>query len=139
MKIEIVYKSRRNTRKVAEAIGRALKVKPKDISKNTTIDEADILFLGCGIYAGDVHNDVKTFIEKLDSHKVRNIVLFSTCGKGEDQMDKVRDKINECGLNLNDRAYCCKGRAMIFVNRANPDADDLNEAVKFAESIITNN
>ena len=136
MKIEIVYKSKRNTKKVAEAIGQALNVKPKSISTDIIISEADILFLGCGIYAGDVHKDVKEFVEKLDSQKVKNVVLFSTSGHGEDQLNLLRDKIKECGLNLNDKTYCCKGRAMIFISRNHPDNNDLNEAIKFAKSFL---
>lgn len=134
MKIEIAYKSKKNTKKVAEAIGRALNVKPKNIDSNLTIDEADILFLGCGIYAGDVHKDVKEFVEKLNSQKVKNVVLFSTSGHGQDQLQPLKDKIKECGLNLCDKTYCCLGRAMVFIARNHPDAEDLNEAVKFAES-----
>lgn len=136
MKIEILYKSKRNTKKVAEAIGKALNVQAKELNSKTKLEETDILFLGCGIYAGDVHKDIKEFVEKLDSEKVKKIVLFSTSGYGNDQLQSLKDKIKECRLNLEDKTFCCKGRAMIFVSRSHPNSDDLAEAVKFAESFL---
>lgn len=136
MKIEIVYKSKRNTKKVAEAMGQALNVKSKNISDNPIIKEADILFLGCGIYAGDVHRDVYEFVGKLNHQQIKKVVLFSTSAKGEEQMQKLKDKIKECKLNLDNNTYCCKGKAMIFMNREHPNTNDLNEAVKFAESFL---
>ena len=136
MKVEIMYKSKRNTKKVAEAMGKALNVKTKEINSSANIEETDILFLGCGIYAGNVHKEVKEFIEKINPQKVKKIVLFSTSASGKDQLQALKDKINECGINLEERTFCCKGKAMMFLNRSNPDTSDLNEAVKFAKTFI---
>lgn len=136
MKIEIIYKSKRNTKKVAEAMGQALNVQPRELNMKTHVEEADILFLGCGIYAGDVNKNVKAFVDTLNREKVKKIVLFSTSARGEDQLKSLKDKIKECGLNLEERTFCCKGRAMIFLNRNNPDSDELDKAVKFAKSFI---
>lgn len=136
MKIEIVYKSKKNTKKVAEAIGQALNVSPKSLNDNLRIEEADILFLGCGIYAGDVHKDVKEFVEKLNPQKIKKVILFSTSGFGQDQLQPLKDKIKECGLNLCEETYCCKGKTMVFKNRNNPNENDLKEAVKFAKNFV---
>lgn len=136
MKIEIVYKSKKNTRKLAEAMGNALNVIPKQLNRKTKLEEADILFLGFGIYAGDVHEDVKNFIESLNPEKIKKIVLFSTSGRGIEQIEKVKEKIKECGLNLEKDTYNCAGQAFLFINRNHPTLQEINGAAEFAKKFV---
>lgn len=136
MKIEIVYKSKKNTRKLAEAMGKALNVVPKPLNGKTEVEEADILFLGFGIYADDVHEDVKNFIENLNPEKIKKIVLFSTSGRGVEQAEKVKEKIKECGLNLEKDSYHCSGQAFLFINRNHPTLQEINGAAEFAKKFV---
>ena len=70
MKIRVIYKSKKNTKKIAEAIGKQLGVKPEEITNTLQVKEADIIYLGCGIYAGDVPVEVKEFVMKLQGEKL---------------------------------------------------------------------
>ncbi|HKM34332.1 MAG TPA: flavodoxin family protein [Lachnospiraceae bacterium] len=133
MKVVIVFKSKKNTKKIADAIGKALQVKPMDIDEIVKVDDADILFLGCGIYAGDVPNEVKDFVKTLNSKKIKKVVLFTTSGRGDDQTEKLKEEIRHQGLTLEERTFCCKGQMFLFMNRSFPCDTDLQNAEIFAK------
>lgn len=136
MKIEIAYKSKKNTKKLANAIGEALHTKPIEIDGSSRIEDADILYLGCGIYGGDVAKEVKDFVKTLNPQKVKKIVLFMTSGSGEDQAIKLKEEIKGQGLNLEESTFCCKGQMFLFGNRNLPNEIDIEKAVKFAKNFI---
>lgn len=136
MKVEIVYKSKRNTKKIADAIGKALKIMPVEITETTKVENADILFLGSGIYAGDVPKEVKDFVKTLTSTNVKKVVLFTTSGGGDDQTEQLKEVIRSQGLTLEERTFCCKGQMFLFMNRSFPRDVDLQNAVSFVKSIL---
>lgn len=136
MKVVIAFKSKKNTKKIAKVMGEALHTKPMEIDGTKIIEDADILFLGFGIYAGDVPKEVKDFIKELNPTKIKKVVLFMTCGSGIDQSEKLKDEIRYQGLNLEERTFCCKGQMFIFANRNQPDFKDLQQAIRFATSFI---
>lgn len=136
MKIVIAFKSKKNTKKLANVIGEALHTKPMEIDATTKVEDADILFLGCGIYAADVPKEVKDFVKTLDSTKVKKVVLFSTSGSGQDQADKLKAEIRTQGLNLEEKTFCCKGQMFLFMNKSFPCDVDLQNAVSFAKSFL---
>lgn len=135
MKVVIAFKSKRNTKKIAEVIGEALHTKPMEIDGMIKIEDADILYLGFGIYGGDVPKEVIDFAKTLNPEKVKKVVLFMTCGSGKDQSDKLKECIKSQGLTLEERTFCCKGQ-MFLLNRKQPNAIDLQQAVRFATSVI---
>lgn len=136
MKIEIAYKSKRNTKKIADVMGEAINTVPFEIGGTKILEDADILYLGCGIYGGDVLPEVKEFVTTLDPQKIKKIVLFMTCATGKDQAKKLKEQIRSQGFNLEERTFCCKGKSFIFVNRNCPNKADLDQAVKFAKEFI---
>ncbi|MDD3412855.1 MAG: flavodoxin family protein [Lachnospiraceae bacterium] len=136
MKVEIAFKSKKNTKKIAEVMGEALHIKPIKIDGSKKIDEADILFLGFGIYAGDVPKEVKDFIKTLNPTKIKKVVLFMTCGSGIDQSEKLKEEIRKKGLNLEEKTFCCKGKMFLFSIKNLPDDKDFQQARSFAMSFI---
>ena len=63
MNIAVRYYTRSgNTKKLAEAIGGALGVKAENVSVSLP-ENADLLFLGCSVYAGGCAPEVSQFIE----------------------------------------------------------------------------
>ena len=77
MKIAVRYYSRGgNTKKVAEAIAKAVGVEAKTVSEPLT-EDVDILFLGSSPYAFDVDDEVKKFISGINV-SVGKAVNFST-------------------------------------------------------------
>lgn len=136
MKVVIVFKSKRNTKKIANVMGDAIHTTPMEMDLIKKVDAADILFLGFGIYAGDVPKEVTDFVKTLNPEKIKKVVLFMTCGTGLDQSEKLKETIRSQGLTLEERTFCCKGKTFLFVNRNQPGTADLQQAVKFATSFI---
>jgi len=132
MKVEVVFKSKKNTKKIASIIGETLHTVPRELDGTKTIADADILYLGFGIYAGDVPKEVKSFVTTLDPTKVKKVVLFMTCASGEDQAEKLKETIRNQGLNLEERTFSCKGRMTFMVNKNQPNDVDLQNAATFA-------
>ncbi|MGB4660030.1 MAG: flavodoxin family protein [Mobilitalea sp.] len=135
MKIVIAFKSKKNTRKLAMAMGDALHTKPLELDGTAKVEDADLLFLGFGIYAGEVPKEVSDFVKTLNPEKIKKVVLFMTCGSGLDQSEKLKETIRNQGLTLEEKTFCCKGKMFVFANRNQPNSEDLQHAVKFAMSL----
>lgn len=135
MNVQIVCHSKKHTKKIAEAMGRAIHVTPQTMNADMTSVEADILFLGCGIYGGNVLPEVMQYIETLNPEKVKRIVLFSTSAKGEDQTQPLREKLISRGFNVDAKTFAGKGSFMFFVNRSQPDKKEESKAAEFAKEI----
>ncbi len=136
MKVVIVFKSKKNTKKIAKVMGDALHITPMEMDVTEKVEAADILFLGFGIYAGEVPKEVTNYVKTLNPDKIKKVVLFMTCGSGIDQSEKLKDIIRSQGLTLEERTFCCKGQMFAFKNRNQPSSTDLQQAVKFATSFI---
>ena len=135
MKVQIIYHSKKHTKKIAVAMGKALNITPQKLDVNGELQEADILFLGCGIYGGNVLPEVMQFAETLNPDKIKNIVLFSTSTKGEDQTTLLREKLISRGLHVDERVFAGKGSFVIFVNWNQPDKNEELRAAEFAKEI----
>jgi flavodoxin len=134
MKVVIAFKSKKNTKKIAEVMGKALLTKPVEIDGTIKIEDADILYLGFGIYGGEVPKEVFDFVKTLNPDKIKKVVLFMTCASGKDQSEKLKESIKSQGLTLEERTFCCKGQ-MFLINRKQPNAMDLQQAARFATSV----
>ena len=77
MTIAVCYFSKSgNTRKVTEAVGDAIGVKARDLS--WPFDrKMDVVFLGSGVYAGGVDEQVKNFLKR-NADKIGVLVNVST-------------------------------------------------------------
>lgn len=134
--IQVVYKSRKNNKKLALAISDELKVPARPISKFDN-KQTEVLFLGCAILGGTVSPKVEQFVETLDSSIVKKIVLFSANGFGTDQFKALKKKISEKGIEVSDDVFSCKGSAFIFKNMKHPNQDDIKAVKEFARKVVT--
>lgn len=134
MIIKVMYKSKKNNKKLAKAIAEQLQVKAESIKQNQSIT-ADILFLGCPILGGNVPVPVMQFVEKLDAQKVKKVILFSANGYGTDQFAQLKEQIRNKGILLGP-VFSCQGRAFIFMNRGRPNQHDLQNARAFAQKVL---
>ena len=73
--IEVIYKSKKNNKKIAKAIADELQVDAKNIKQVQDV-KADILFLGCPILGGNIPEQVTRFVAQLDANKVKKVILF---------------------------------------------------------------
>ena len=137
MTIKVMYKSKKNNKKVALAIAEELGVQAESIDGARDV-QADILFLGSAILGGNVAPAVERFAEGLDKDKVKTVVLFSSNGFGTDQFGPLKEKLAAKGVKVYDSVFSCKGSAFFFKNRGKPGKEELSAARQFAREAIGN-
>jgi flavodoxin len=125
-----------NTRKVADAIAEEMGITAKDVTPGLT-DDAKLLFLGSGIYAGKPGDAMMKFIESGD-FSGRKVALFGTSASlagGQKLITTMTDALTKKGATITG-AYHCRGK-MFLINRGHPDNEDLENAKKFARMMKT--
>ena len=134
MNIAIRYYTRSgNTKKLADAISKALNVEALNVSAPLS-EETDILFLGCSYYAFDVDEAVKDFIVN-NKDNISKIVCFGTSAIMKSMKKPVTKVAKTVGIAVSDEEFHCRGRfGKIHKNR--PDANDLKDASEFAKKVV---
>lgn len=122
-----------NAKKVAEAIAAAIGVEAKEVSVNLD-EKVDILFLGNAMYAAGIAEEVKSFIEK-NKDKIGEVVNISTTAIAKSTMKAVSKVCVANGVKVNPNEFSCRG-AFAVMHKNHPNADDINNAVAFAKSIV---
>ena len=134
MKIAVRYYTRSgNTKKLADAVAKAVSVESKDIS--CPLDgKADILFLGCSYYAFDVDEAVKKFIiENRDN--IGKIVCIGTSAMMRSMKKPVKKVADTVGVAVAEEEFHCRGEFAKF-HKGRPNETDLANAAEFARGIL---
>lgn len=134
MKVEVRYYTRGgNTKKLADAIAKEVGVEAKSIDEPLTSD-VDILFLGSSVYAFDVDENVKKFINSINV-KVGKVVNFSTAAAVKSTYKQVKKILDEKGIQMEREEFYCRGSFGPF-NKGKPDDKDLTDVAMFAKNVI---
>ena len=135
MKIAVRYYTKTgNTKRLAEAIGKAVGAEALPIS--TPISEpVDILFLGNSYYAFSIDPEVRSFIKGLDKNKVGKIVNFGSAAMLNSTWKKVKAEADKAGIPMDERKFHCKGEFK-GIHKGKPDEADMKAAAQFAAKII---
>ena len=135
MKIAVRYYTKTgNTKRLAEAIGKAVGAEALPIS--TPISEpVDILFLGNSYYAFSIDPEVRSFIKGLDKNKVGKIVNFGSAAMLNSTWKKVKAEADKAGIPMDERVFHCKGEFK-GIHKGKPDEADMKAAAQFAAKII---
>jgi flavodoxin len=137
MNIRVLYHSTTgNTKKVAEAIAKSLGVKAEPIRSAAPVSDADVLFLGDGVYGGTVHKETRQFIETLTPEKVKKAAVFSTYGGQDKSVGVLLELLKARGIRVSERTFSCRGKAWYFFNRKHPTDRELEEAGEFAKRVV---
>ncbi len=135
MNIAVRYYSRGgNTKKIAEAIAKAVGVEAKTVSQPLT-EDVDILFLGSAPYAFDVDDEVKKFIGSI-SVPVGRVVNFSTSAAVKSTRKYVEKLLAEKHIPVAKEEFACRG-AFAMLHRGRPNESDQKAAADFARKIIS--
>jgi flavodoxin len=133
MNIEVRYLSKSgNTKKVAEAIAKALNVVAKPITEDVNHD-TDILFLGGAVYAFGIAETLKAFIGNLSG--VKTVAVFSTTAVVKSAYSHIKPLLDDKGIAVSDVEFHCRG-AFTFMHKGRPNADDLKRAEEFARKVV---
>ncbi|MCM1047196.1 MAG: flavodoxin [Clostridiales bacterium] len=134
MNIQVRYYTRSgNTKKLAEAIGKAVGVEAKDVATPLS-DKADILFLGCSYYAFDVADEIKTFVEA-NKDKIGKIVCFGTSAMMKSVYKPMKKVAEAAGVEMHPQDFHCRG-SFGPAHKGRPNSDDLQKAADFAKEIV---
>ena len=135
MKVAIrYYTSGGNTKKLADAISKAVGVDAETTSAPLTGD-VDILFLGSSVYANGVDSEVKEFIKGINV-KVGKVVNFSTAALIKSTYKQVSKLLGENQIPLAKEEFYCRG-SFAMMHKGRPNADDCNAAADFAKKILS--
>ena len=135
MKIAVRYYTKTgNTKRLAEAIGKALGVEALPISTPIT-EPVDLLFLGNSYYAFSIDPEVRNFIRSLDKNKVGKIVNFGSAAMLNSTYKKVKAEAEKAGIQMDEREFHCRGEFK-GIHKGKPDEGDLKAAAEFAKKIV---
>ena len=127
------YTKTGNTKRLAEAVGKALGVDALPICE--PLDEkVDVLFLGNSYYAFNIDPEVRNFIRSLDREKVGKIVNFGSAAMLNSTYKKVKAEADKAGIPIDEREFHCKGEFK-GMHKGKPDELDLRAAAAFALAV----
>ena len=134
MKIAVRYYTRSgNTKKLADAVAKALSEEAKDVSIPLK-EKVDILFLGCSYYAFDVDDAVKSFITD-NKDKIGKIVCFGTSAMMKSMKKPILKVADTVGVSVAEEEFHCRGQFGI-VHKGRPDSSDIVKVTAFAKRIV---
>ena len=133
MKVAVRYYTKTgNTKKLAEAIAKAVGAEAQPLSVPVT-EPVDILFLGNSYYAFTIDPEVRKFIASLSKDKVGKIVNFGSAALLNSTYKKVKAEAEKVGIPMYEKEFHCKGEFKML-HKGKPDDNDLRAAAEFAAS-----
>ncbi len=122
-----------NTKKLADAVSKALEVEALDVSADLT-EKVDRLFLINAMYAATIDREVKEFLAK-NKDNIGEVINMNTSASGASTLKAVKKVTDELGITLSDKEFHCAA-SWIFINKGLPSAEDYKRACDFAKSMI---
>ena len=122
-----------NTKKLADAVSAALGMEAKDVSADLE-EKADRLFLINAMYAANIDEDVKAFLER-NKDNIGEVVNMNTAATGASTWKAVKKETDKLGIKLSEKEFHC-ATSWVFINKGLPSDEDFARAKKFAKSMI---
>ena len=135
MRIAVRYYTKTgNTKRLAEAVGKAIGVEALPISEPIS-EPVDILFLGNSYYAFSIDPEVRDFVRSLDKNLVGKIVNFGSAAMLNSTYKKVKAEADKVGIPMDEREFHCKGEFK-NLHKGRPNDEDLKAVSEFAKRIV---
>ena len=135
MEARVIYSSLTgNTRRLAQAMARALGVTAQRARDVRTLDGADLLLLGSGVYAGRPGRAMARLLCRSETLSGVKVALFATYGGSPDHLERMARAVEEKGAQVIGR-FSCRGRdwfALGLVARGHPSSAEIDAAAAFA-------
>ena len=131
---KVVYFSRGgNTKKIAEAIARELKVTAEDVKTDTVLPRDAFVVLGSGCYLTQIGGDMQEFIKKND-FAGRQVAIFGTSGSNLGiEISAMERLLRDKGATIAGKFHC-RGK-LGFIGVGHPSSGDIEEAREFARHL----
>jgi flavodoxin len=134
--VSVVYATKtRHSGKLAEQIAKEFGITAKDVEKYPEPEDADLLFLVGGIYAGKSHPALLSYAEKLDASVTKKVVLVTSSVSVSHRSQKdIRELLIKKGIAVVDEITCTG--AFLFIKLTHPDKTDIQNVVEKAKDIL---
>jgi len=130
-RIRIVFATRTgHSKKLAEAIGRALNIRAENVKEKPALKDVDLLFIVGGIYGGASMPELLSFVDQLSPESVRGAALITSCASKKQRQKGVRSLLEKKGIPVEDEMVF-RG-SFLFLGMGHPNDKDLAEAERFA-------
>lgn len=123
-----------HSRKIAEAMGRALNLPVNNIKDHPDLHDVEILFIVGGIYGGESLPQLLTFIKEIEGENVAAAALVTSCASNKQRQEEVRRILEEKKIKVV-REFVCPG-SFLFLRFRRPNQTDIKAAITFAQQII---
>ena len=131
----VIYASKGgNTKKLADAVARAIGTEATPLGQLEMLPATDILFVGASIYAGKIDGKLRAFLAGLESSQVKSVAVFGTAATNQSALPEIRSILRSNGIPVLDEAFHCRG-SFLLAHRGRPNDEDLKEAAAFAKRI----
>lgn len=136
MKAVVVYATKTgHSKKIAEAIGEALKIDVYNVKKPLILVNIDMLFIVGGIYGGKSAPELMCFVNSLESKEIKKAaVITSSASKSGTQAD-IKKLLADKGIETIANDYKCRGK-FLFVAMGHPNSEEIAGAVEYAKQAI---
>lgn len=133
-KIHIVYATKtKHSKKLADAIGERLNVKPDNVLDKPLYEDVDLLYIVGGIYGGESLPELIDFVKNLDSERVRKVVLITSCVSKVQGQKTIRTILENKNIPIIDE-HICQG-SFLFFKMGHPNKHDIEEVADFAYNL----
>ena len=122
-----------NTKKLADAVSAAIGIEAIDVTVDLP-EKVDRLFLINAMYAANIDNEVKDFLER-NKDNIGEVVNMNTSASGASTWKAVKRETDKLGVKLNEKEFHCAA-SWIFINKGLPSEEDYEKAKEFAKSMI---
>lgn len=136
MNIAIRYftKSKKgNTYKLASFISNKINVLAFDTNKDLE-EEVDLLFLVNAMYASDIDDNVKEFLER-NKDKIKLLVNVNSAASGASTIKSVKKVCDKLGIAVSQDEYHTVA-SWIFINKGRPNEADFNRLDDFIGKVV---
>jgi flavodoxin len=147
MKVLIIYHSEHhlNTEKIAKAMATKIDTELKEAKEVGTedINNYDIIGFGSGVYNGSFHKNLSEIINKIPYQDNKKAFIFSTTGSlsySQLAHDRFSPLLLEKGFEVIGEFSCLGFDTALTkegINKGRPNEQDLENAEKFIETILT--
>lgn len=132
--VRVVYATKtKHSKKIAEAIGSALKAEVSNVTDRPRVEEVELLFIVGGVYGGDSLPVLLDFVRNLDGDKVQHAALVTSCASKKHRQEKVRQILAGKGIDIVDE-FLCQGSFLLY-KWGRPNKRDVQGAVEFAKGL----
>lgn len=136
MNIAIRYftKSKKgNTYKLASFISNKINVLAFDTNKDLE-EEVDLLFLVNAMYASDIDDNVKEFLER-NKDNIKLLVNVNSAASGASTIKSVKKVCDKLGIAVSQDEYHTVA-SWIFINKGRPNEADFNRLDEFVGKVV---